>query len=390
MKKLLSLILSVYIIFSLSGCTKTDSTPLTTTQPTAQTENVQTQKEQVESIKIEDVVTPLYNDLKAYFIDVGQGDCAFIELPTGETMLIDAGNAGNGTDIVNFIKGKQYSDINYVVATHPHADHIGGMAEVLSSFEIGKMYMPKKAHNTKVYDELLDTIENENIALYTAKAGVNISTNGRVTIDLIAPVSDSYSNLNNYSAVVKITYGDTVFLFMGDAENEVEREILNNDVNVDADVLKVGHHGSHSSSSQSFISAVSPNAAVISAGSGNQYGHPHDETLALLNKADIDIYRTDEVGTICITADSHKKITVDKKASTVKENAPPVAVPSVQQQETTKSSGGSGDVIVYTTRTGECYHRGSCSSLSKSQFETTVAQAQADNYRPCKRCKPPQ
>ena len=221
--------------------------------------------------------------MHVHYLDVGQGDCTFIELGNGQTMLIDAGNPQNGADIVNYIKSLQYSDIDFVVATHPHADHIGGMAEVLQSFKIGKMYMPKKEHTSQVFENMLNVIEEKNIELYTAKAGVNITTSGIIKIDILAPVSDcSYSNLNNYSAVVKITYGETAFLFMGDAEQMVESSLLNSDI--DADVLKAGHHGADTSSTESFIHKVTPSVAVISVGKGNSYGHPDNEALAVLSR----------------------------------------------------------------------------------------------------------
>lgn len=326
--------------------------------------------------------------MRVHFIDVGQADSTFIELGNGQTMLIDAGRSGDGSTIVKYIRDLQYSSIDYVVATHPHDDHIGGMATVLDSFEIGKMYMPKQEHTISAFTNMLDVIEDKGIELHTAKSGVNITTNGITTIDILAPFADSYSNLNNCSAVVKLTYGETVMLFTGDAEQVIETQLLDSDI--DADVLKVGHHGAGSSSAQSFIKAVSPEVAVISCGEGNSYGHPHADTLAILNEVGADIYRTDEQGTIQVTADHHKKITVDKKASTVKENAPP-AVTYTEPEESTENNSVVSDnqsVVVYRTRTGSKYHRSGCSYL-KSKIETTVSDAQAMGLGPCSRCNPP-
>lgn len=127
-------------------------------------------------------------------------------------MLIDAGRSGDASTIISYIRELQYSSIDFVVATHPHDNHIGGMADVLSSFEIGKMYMPKQAHTINAFDNMLDVIENKNIELYTAKACVNITTSGIISIDVLAPLADSYSNINNCSAIVKVTYGETVML----------------------------------------------------------------------------------------------------------------------------------------------------------------------------------
>ena len=330
-------------------------------------------------------INSLQELMRVHFIDVGQADSAFIELGNGQTMLIDAGRSGG--DVVDYIRNLQYDSIDFVVATHPHDDHIGGMATVLENFKIGKMYMPRQEHTISAFVNMLNVIENKNIELHTAKAGVNITTSGIIKIDILAPFSDSNSNLNNASAVVRITYGDTVMLFTGDAEHVIENQLL--DSGIDADVLKVGHHGAGSASSRSFIKAVSPEVAVISVGEGNSYGHPHSDTLAILNEVGADIYRTDEQGTVVVTADHHKKITVDKKASTIKENAPPVVqTPAEKIEENEPSVSNNQSQVVYRTRTGKKYHRSGCSYL-KSKIETTVSEAQSMGLGPCSRCNPP-
>lgn len=336
-------------------------------------------------VEIAEGIYAIQGLMRVHFIDVGQADSTFIELGNGQTMLIDAGLGGD--DVVKYIRELQYSDIDFVVATHPHDDHIGGMATVLDSFDIGKMYMPRQEHTISAFTNMLDVIENKNIELHEAKAGVNITTSGIIKIDILAPFAESYSNLNNCSAVVKLTYGETVMLFTGDAEQVIETQLLNSDI--DADVLKVGHHGAGSSSAPSFIKAVSPEVAVISCGEGNSYGHPHDDTLAILNEVGADIYRTDEQGTIQVTADQHKKITVDKKASTVKENAPPTENNEEQEENNDNSSiSDNQGEVVYRTRTGSKYHRSGCSYL-KSKIETTVSEAQTMGLGPCSRCNPP-
>ena len=392
MTKLYSLILSLCLMFNIIGCT-----PATDIEQSAQSgiiaETIQTEasepsnpREDLE-VEIAPGVTSNYGLMRVHFIDVGQADSAFIELGNGQTMLIDAGRSGNASTIVNYIKSLQYETIDYVVASHPHDDHIGGMATVLDSFNIGKMYMPKQAHTISAFANMLDVIEDKNIELYTAKAGTSILSSGSIDIDVLAPFADSDSNLNNVSAVVRITYGKTVMLFTGDAEHVIENQLLNS--GIDADVLKVGHHGAGSASSSSFIKAVSPEVAVISVGEGNSYGHPHEDTLAILNEVGSNIYRTDEQGTIVVTADQNKKITVDKKASTVKENAPPVVIqtPSDKVQDEPLVSDNQSQVV-YRTRTGKKYHRSGCSYL-KSKIETTVSEAHSMGLGPCSRCNPP-
>ena len=391
MTRLYSLILSLCMMFNITGCA-----PITDIEQPAQseivTETIQTETPKPNSpredleIEVAPGVTSTYGLMRVHFIDVGQADSAFIELGNGQTMLIDAGRSGS--DVVDYIRNLQYETIDYVVASHPHDDHIGGMATVLNSFNIGKMYIPKQAHTISAFTNMLDVIENKGIDLYTAKAGTNILSSGNINIDVLAPFSESNSNLNNASAVVRITYGKTVMLFTGDAEHVIENQLLNS--GIDADVLKVGHHGAGSASSSSFIKAVSPDIAVISVGEGNSYGHPHADTLAILNEVGADIYRTDEQGTIVVTADQNKKITVDKKASTVKENAPPVVVqtPTEKVEENQPPVSNNQSQVVYRTRTGKKYHRSGCSYL-KSKIETTVSEAQAMGLGPCSRCNPP-
>ncbi len=339
-------------------------------------------------IKISDNLYELYGLMRVHFIDVGQGDCSFIELGNGQTMLIDAGNPENGNEIVSYIKDLQYGDIDYVVATHPHDDHIGGMATVLQNFEVDEMYMPNTVHTSYTFENLLNVIEKENVDLNVAEAGVNILDSGPIDIDILSPVNEEYSDLNNYSAVVRIIYGETSFLFTGDAEIIVESEIL--DSEIDVDVLKVGHHGSNSSSSEAFINATSPQVAVISCGQDNMYGHPDYEVLSVLNENNVKVYRTDEAGTIRVTADRKDNIAVDKKESTRKENAPPESTNVVSEENTQNTTSATENAeVVYITNTGECYHRGTCSYL-KSKIETTKAKAQAIGLRACSRCRPPE
>lgn len=388
MKKLLYVFLLLCSIISLSGCEKTVNTETESIIVESQTvQQVEKTAEPKHTISVKPSTKPeqksdnISKEMRIHFIDVGQADSTFIELADGQTLLIDAGRSSDGSTIVSYIQNLKYNDIDYVVATHPHDDHIGGMATVLRSFDIGKMYMPKQAHTIGAFENMLDVIEEKNIELYTAKAGVNMLISGDTMVDVLAPIADSYSNLNNCSAVVKITYGQTVILFTGDAEQEVETQLLDSDI--DADVLKVGHHGAGSSSAPSFIQAVSPKVAVISCGEGNSYGHPHVETLATLNDINAKIYRTDEQGTIVVAVDSNKKISIDKKASTIKENAPPhVDYTEIDNIEKTSDN---NNEVVYRTRTGKKFHKGNCLYL-KSKIETTVDEATLLGLEPCSRC----
>lgn len=256
------------------------------------------------------------NILKVNYLDVGQGDSIFIELPNSKTMLIDASTHDYGDGIVEYIENKGYGKIDYLVATHPHADHIGGMKEVVEDIDIGEIYMPKASATTKTYKKLLLAIKEKGLQINTAKAGVNILDEDSLKIDILAPNSEKYEDLNNYSAVTKITYGDRGFLFMGDAEALSEKEIT---ADVKADVLKVGHHGSSSSTTEKFLKKVNPSAAVISCGVDNSYGHPHKETMKRLEKAGVEIYRTDTMGTIIAISDG-KSLDITKNNPSVSED----------------------------------------------------------------------
>ena len=246
-------------------------------------------------------ITPS-EDLKVHFLDVGQGDSIFIELPTNETILIDASIKDASNKIINYLREENVSKIDYVFATHPHSDHIGGMSAVIKAFDIGQIYMPKAVTTTKTYENLLLTIKDKNLKIKTAKAVNTIIDTDDLKLVVLAPNQDSYESLNNYSIVLKLTYKEKSFLFMGDAETLSEKEITGD---VQADVLKVGHHGSRTSTSQAFLNKVNPSYAVISVGLNNDYKHPHQEVIDRLEKKNIKIYRTDQNGDIIFTTDGY-------------------------------------------------------------------------------------
>lgn len=251
-------------------------------------------------------------EMKVHFLDVGQGDSIFIELPDDKTMLIDASEKEYADRITTYIYSCGYSSLDYVVATHPHSDHIGGMADVIGSFIVGNVILSPATHTTKTYTNMLTAIDQSGAKVTLGTAGKEIFSDGDLSAVVIAPVTEDYSDLNNSSVMIMLTYGDKKFLFTGDAEEEEERTVT---ADVKCDVLKVGHHGSSTSTSSAFLAAASPEYAVISCGMGNSYGHPHTETIDKLKKAGINIYRTDLQGNIVMTCDG-KNITVNAEPST--------------------------------------------------------------------------
>ena len=241
------------------------------------------------------------NDLlKVHYLDVGQGDSIFVELPNNETMLIDAAESYQSENIINDLKNLNYQKIDYVIGTHPHTDHIGGLKDIINTFEIGKIYMPKVVSTTKTYESLLMAIKDKNLKINTAKAGTSIIDTDALKINILAPNNSTYTELNNYSVVTKITYGTTKFLFMGDSEKLIENEIKEN---VTADVIKIGHHGSNTSSSIDFIKKVNAKYGIISVGLNNKYNLPKEETITNWENSGTKIYLTSTNGTIRASSD---------------------------------------------------------------------------------------
>ncbi len=237
-------------------------------------------------------------DLKVYYLNVGQADSILIE-NAGSYMLIDAGNNSDGKNLVDYFKKKGITKFDYVIATHAHEDHIGGMDDVLNNFKVDHFYMPDVLTTTKTFEDVITALENNNISLEVPKIDEMFILGG-VKFNVIH-VGKEGDDLNDTSIVVRALYGDTSFLFMGDATSNVEKDILNK--YLDSDVLKVGHHGSRYSSTTTFLNKVTPEYAVISVGDDNSYQHPHEEGLSRIKKSGAKIYRTDRDGTIVAVSD---------------------------------------------------------------------------------------
>lgn len=239
-------------------------------------------------------------ELSVYFIDVGQADSILVT-NKAEAMLIDAGNNEDGQDVVNFIKEKGITKLNYVIGTHPHEDHIGGLDDVINSdIEVENVFMPKIQTNTRTFENVLDAVENKNLSITAPIKGDTFKigdANCQVMTDSIL----DKNNLNLSSIVIRLEYGNNSFLFMGDSEEENEKTITW----PKTDVLKVGHHGSNTSSSESFLNQVKPTYAVIMVGKNNSYGLPKETILERLKNVSSQIYRTDEMGTIEITSNGN-------------------------------------------------------------------------------------
>jgi len=244
-------------------------------------------------------------NLEVHFIDVGQGDATLIRCD-GETMLIDAGDNDKGTKVQLYLKKQGVDQLQYLVGTHPDADHIGGMDVIITKFIVNsnEIWMPDCDNDTATYRDVVDAIEYKGLKRRCPEVGETFSL-GKAVVTILAPIN-YYENINNNSIVIKVQKGNNSFIFTGDAMEEEEMDLVLSDAGaLDADVLRVGHHGSKYSTSGLFLDSVSPEYAVISVATDNTYGHPTAECLNNLRMAGVKVFRTDEQGTIIAISDGN-------------------------------------------------------------------------------------
>lgn len=367
----LVLFLTIFTSLNLTGCTDINLTPepQTTTSPSQTT-------------SAPDISSETKSKLRVHYIDVGQADCILIQ-NKNENVLIDAGNRADYSDIKDYLDTLNVKKINTFILTHPHEDHIGSAAQIIQNYNIGKVYMTKASANSRVYKNLMTELDTKNINPLYPKAGDNFFI-GETAFTFLGPVA-RYEDLNSMSLVVRADFGSNSFLFTGDATDESEHDMLKKKVNLESQVLKVGHHGSRDSSTYVFLKAVNPEYSVISCGDGNDYGHPHKEALSRLNDVGSTLFRTDKSGTIIATSDG-KKVTWN--TSGIKSN----------KEHVTNGNGlaSKDDKIVYKesyigNKNSHVFHKEDCSSLPKEEnqvkFSTRQKALNAD-YKPCGRCNP--
>ena len=254
------------------------------------------------------VIIPM-DGLYVHYIDVGQGDSELI-CCGGEYMLIDAGEPSASDTVVDYLNDHGIEKLDYVVCSHGHADHCGGLDAVVENFEVGTVFTSPYPGDTSSYEIFSDAVEAKGLSMTVPELGESY-TLGEAKFEFIGPL-EQYDNLNDDSLVMRLEYGDTSFLFTGDMTSKAERDLLEDGANVKCDVLKVGHHGSSGSSSYRFLYEAEPKIAVISCEAGNSYGHPHEEALSRLNDCGAEIYRTDLEGSVVIFSDGME---VTKKAA---------------------------------------------------------------------------
>ncbi len=324
---------------------------------------------------------PLTEDdtgLTLHFIDVGQGDCTLIE-SKGHFALIDAGEYSERKKVISYLSKEGVDYLDFIVSTHPHSDHCGSLSEVIRYFDTDVLISPDAEGTSSSWEYVLDAADERGVEYETPELYDTYKV-GAATITVLSPASNAvYSNLNNYSIVTMIEYGNTSFLLTGDAEALVEKELVKSGYDLSADVLKCGHHGSSTSSCESFLNAVNPDAAIISCGKDNDYGHPHMEVINSLESQGISIWRTDIQGNIKAETDG-EKIYISSDEETVE-------VEKATATVSTESSAYIGNKNSKVFHTPDCASVTEMSNKNKVSFQSRD-DAEKSGYRPCGSCNP--
>lgn len=316
--------------------------------------------------------------LSVHYIDVGQGDSMLIQ-SSGRSMLIDTGTSDQSEKLLKYLSDQGVTRFDYVIGTHPDSDHIGSLDIIIDKYEIGTLLMPPREHTTRTFEDVLDAAANKRLKITKPSVGT-VYQLGDASFEIIAPNQDYGDDNNNWSIGIKLVYGENRFIMCGDAEAEAELDICNEIKDLSADVLKLGHHGSRTSSTEEFLDRVKPEYAVISCGKGNTYGHPSPETLKKLKSRNIKILRTDEQGTIIARSDG-KKIIWNTTPDTSE----------LSSDDTSSAPENPGYILNTNTKK---FHRINCPSAedisdeNKEAFQGTREKLIQKGYEPCKRCNP--
>lgn len=378
----------------------TEPTTEATTEPTTEPTTAPT-TEPTTAPTTEPTVAPENSTFEIHFIDVGQADAALV-LCDGKAMLIDGGNAEDSSLLYTYLKNHNISHLDYVIGTHAHEDHIGGLAGALNYASVGTAYCPATSYDTKAFGNFVKALDKHGVSITVPSTGDSF-TLGSAACTILAVNTDS-SDPNNTSIVLRIVYGDTSFLFTGDAERVVEQAILNRGTNINSTVLKVGHHGSESSTSYVWLREIMPQYAVISVGKDNSYGHPTEEVLSRLRDAEVKTFRTDLQGDIiCVSDGKNVTFTVERNAdadvfggigenSTQQTNPPETNPPETEPPASEETKDNGRDYVV--NKSTKKFHYPSCSSAddikdsNRWEYHGTRDDLIGMGYVPCKRCDP--
>lgn len=314
--------------------------------------------------------TPQAEGLRVDFLDVGQADCALVRCQ-GAAMLIDGGNVADSSYVVSFLKAQEVEHLDYLVASHAHEDHAGGLSGPLNTCTVDHVLCPVTQAEGKYFSDFLKYTSAQGLSVEVPQVGDTWSLGG-ATVTVLGPVRD-YSDANNTSLVLAVDYGSVSFLFTGDMEREAEADLTASGADLSATVLKVGHHGSGTSTGSAFLDAVDPSYAVISVGTDNSYGHPSPEALERLENFGVAVYRTDQCGNISMETDG---TTVQVSAS-----APAASAAPTEEAEANYIG----------NRGSQVFHRPDCPNLPKEENRVVFSSRQEAvdaGYRPCGNCEP--
>lgn len=401
-----AVILSLLFLFGVTGCGDTVSFSEDSSK-IAENSNAGSGMEMSDAGNFEG--TESSKDLVVHYMDVGQGDATLITCGE-DAMLIDAGDNSMGTTVQMYLVSQNITKLDYVIGTHPDADHIGGLDVVITKFDCGTIFLTDEDKDTRTYEDVISAMEYKGYKRTLPVPGETYQL-GDAGFTILAPLQEN-DDSNDNSIALLLTYGDTRFYFEGDAGEEEEVQILSSNADVKADVYKIGHHGSKTSTTDDMLAAVNPAWAVISAGEDNRYGHPHAEVLNKLRMNGIKTFRTDEQGTVVAKSDGEKIVFNMSPSDTWQAGEPGVisdrepvekgAVNSdiagdetvqidtdIEQDGTAPTDDGTMQ-IVHITDTGQKYHTGNCRFIKDSDREISLEDAKAAGYEPCKVCHPPQ
>ena len=326
-------------------------------------------------------------NLTVYFLDVGQSDTSLI-LVNDQAMLIDGGAASSSSKIYAFLKELDITHLDYIVATHAHAEHVGGLSGALNYATAGVILCPVTFYNTRTFENFIKYANEQGNEITVPKAG-DIFTLGSAEVTILNPVfpANDGNHTNDDSIVLRIVFGETSFLFTGDAERAAEAAILDAGYYLSSTVLKVGHHGSDTSTTYPFLREIMPEYAVISCGKDNMYGHPHENLLSRLRDADVKVFRTDMQGTITCVSDGKTVAFQTERNATIKTNTTEGTKPSAQFDST---QGDADDFYIANINTRK-FHKPDCSSLPNEENRLYFATRETvvdEGYTPCGRCNP--
>ena len=317
---------------------------------------------------------------EVHYIDVGQGDCSLI-LCDGEAMLIDGGESSESSKVYAYLKAHGVDHLEYMVATHAHSDHIGGLSGALNYASVGTAFCPVTEYDSKTFSSMVKYLGNQGIGITVPSAGDTFML-GSATVQVLGPQKE-YDDPNDTSIVLKVIYGETSFLFTGDAERTAEADMIDAGYDLSSTVLKVGHHGSDTSTSYPFLREIMPEYAVIQVGKDNSYGHPTEDTLSRLRDADVKVYRNDLQGTIICTSDGDSVTFTTEKNESIQTNPTVPVTPDQNEPD---------DIGEYIgNKNSKKFHLPSCKNLpaEKNRVYLSSRQEAIDGgYDPCGNCDP--